>query len=92
MPDNTPAERGRRLVECDCQTVDLCRSSKELEEMNTLDRGLKHICPKCAAKYYDLRKVLVACPLCGAKTTAAKVPKVAQPASKAGRRIFGRFP
>ena len=60
--------------------------------MNTLDRGSKHICPKCAAKYYDLRKVIVACPLCGAKPAAAKVPKATPPTRNAGRRIFGRFP
>ncbi len=35
--------------------------------MNTSDRGLKHVCPECATKYYDLRKEVVACPRCGAK-------------------------
>ncbi len=24
--------------------------------MNTSDRGLKHVCPECATKYYDLKK------------------------------------
>ncbi len=59
--------------------------------MNPSDRGLKHVCPECATKYYDLRKEVVACPRCGAKPLAAKVPKAAQPARKTGRTTFGRY-
>jgi uncharacterized protein (TIGR02300 family) len=60
--------------------------------MNTSDRGLKHVCPECETKYYDLRKEVVVCPRCGAKPLAAKVPKAAQPARKTGRTTFGRNP
>ncbi len=45
-------------------------SVEETEEMNTSDRGLKHVCPECATKYYDLKKKVVACPRCGAKPQA----------------------
>ncbi len=41
--------------------------------MNTSDRGLKHVCPECATKYYDLRKEVVTCPKCSAKPPAAKL-------------------
>lgn len=61
--------------------------------MNTSDRGSKHVCPKCMGKYYDLERAVVACPMCGAKPPAAKVPKAAAaPARKMGRSTFGRFP
>lgn len=60
--------------------------------MNTSDRGSKHVCPKCTTKYYDLRQAVVVCPNCGAKPPAAKVSKAAQPAGKARRVTFGRFP
>ncbi len=59
--------------------------------MNTSNRGLKHVCPECKTKYYDLGKEVVACPRCGAKPLAAKVPKGAQPARKTGRKTFGRY-
>ncbi len=74
------------------QAVELHTSIEEPEDMNTSDRGSKHVCPKCATKYYDLRKEVVACPRCGAKPLAAKVPKAAQPARKTGRVTFGRYP
>lgn len=60
--------------------------------MNTLDRGLKHVCPECTTKYYDLGKEFVVCPRCGAKPLAAKVPKAAHPSRKTGRTRFGRYP
>ena len=60
--------------------------------MNTIDRGLKHVCPECATKYYDLRKEVVACPRCGAKPLAAKVPIAARPARKTGGTTLGRYP
>ena len=80
------------LVEPRRQAVELQTSSEEPEDMNTTDRGLKHVCPKCASKYYDLGKAVVACPICGAKPLAAKVPKAAPPARKTGRTTFGRYP
>ena len=60
--------------------------------MNAFERGLKHVCPECTAKYYDLRKAIVACPKCGAKPLAAKVPRAAQPVRKTARLTFGRYP
>ena len=66
--------------------------------MNTSDHGLKHVCPACATKYYDLRKVVVVCPRCGAKPLAAKVPRAMQPARKMVRGLsatgltkFGKY-
>lgn len=35
--------------------------------MAPADRGTKHTCPDCAAKYYDLKRAEVRCPKCGAK-------------------------
>ena len=64
---------------------------EETEDMNTSDRGLKHVCPACATKYYDLRREVVACPKCGAKPLAVKVPGAAQPARKTGRTTLGRY-
>jgi hypothetical protein len=40
--------------------------------MNKLDRGLKHVCPDCATKYYDLKRPVIACPKCGAGPAAPK--------------------
>ncbi len=79
------------LVEPCRQAVELHTSIEEPEDMNTSDRGLKHVCPECATKYYDLRKEVVACPRCGAKPLAKKVPKAAQPARKTDRTTFGRY-
>jgi DNA-directed RNA polymerase subunit RPC12/RpoP len=79
------------LVEPCREAVELYRSTEEGEDMNTSDRGLKHVCPECETKYYDLRKAVVACPRCGAKPLATKAPKAAQPARKTGRTKFGRF-
>ena len=53
--------------------------------MSTSDRGLKHVCPECATKYYDLRKAVVLCPRCGSKPRVAKVPKAASPAKNLSR-------
>lgn len=60
--------------------------------MNASDRGSKHVCPKCAKKYYDLNLPDVVCPICGAKPPAAKAPRAAPPARKTGRASFGRYP
>ncbi len=79
------------LVEPRRQAVELHTSIEEPEDMNPSDRGLKHVCPECATKYYDLRKEVVACPRCGAKPLALKVRKAAQPARKTGRTTFGRY-
>ncbi len=58
--------------------------------MNTPDRGLKHVCPKCDSKYYDLGQAAPVCPKCGARPPAAKPRKAA--AQKSGRTTFGRYP
>ncbi len=73
------------------QAVELYTSIEEPEDMNTSDRGLKHVCPECATKYYDLRREVVACPKCGAKPLAAINPKAKQPAVKTGRTTVGRY-
>jgi len=59
--------------------------------MNASDRGMKHVCPECTTKYYDLKKVEVACPKCGAKPEKPKVRKPAQPVRKPSGTTFGRF-
>ena len=83
--------RAKRSAALGCHQ-ELPASIEGTKDMNTSDRGSKHVCPKCTGKYYDLGKVLVACPLCGAKPPAAKVPKAAAPARKMGRSTFGRYP
>lgn len=60
--------------------------------MKTSERGAKHICPKCASKYYDLHNDSVTCPSCGAKPAPAKLPRSAPSAKKSGRSTFGRYP
>ncbi len=72
------------------QAVELHTLIEEPEDMNTSDRGLKHVCPECATKYYDLKKKVVACPRCGAKPRAAIAPKATQSARKTGRTTFRR--
>jgi len=72
------------------QAVELHTLIKEPEDMNTSDRGLKHVCPECATKYYDLKKKVVTCPKCGAKPLAAIDRKATQPARKTGRMTLGR--
>ncbi len=67
------------------EATELHTSIEEPEDMNTSDRGLKHVCPECATKYYDLRKEVVACPRCGAKPLAAIDSKATQSARKTGR-------
>ncbi len=41
------------------------------------DLGLKHVCFKCATKFYDFRKPVPACPKCGAdqREKPVAVPK-----------------
>ncbi len=73
------------------ETVELHSLIEETEYMNTSDRGLKHVCPECATKYYDLKKKAVTCPKCGAKPPAATDRKAAQPARKTGRTTLGRY-
>jgi ribosomal protein L37AE/L43A len=74
------------------RTVGLHASIEGLEDMNTSDRGLKHVCPDCETKYYDLGKKVFACPKCGAKPRVAKVPKARQPVGTAGRATIRRYP
>lgn len=67
-------------------------SITEPKDMNTSDRGLKHVCLKCTSKYYDMRMEIIACPNCGAKPRAARVTKTAPPARKSGRSMPRRYP
>lgn len=60
--------------------------------MNVSERGLKRLCLECRTKYYDLGKVIAACPKCGVEAPAAKAPRVAQQVRKSGRLIFGCYP
>jgi len=52
--------------------------------MDRSDRGRKHLCPECGCKYYDMKKKTVACPKCGAKEPAKKLPRSGRPV-RAGR-------
>lgn len=54
--------------------------------MTKPDRGLKHLCPECETKYYDLKKAVVLCPKCGAKPAVGKVGKAAPAKKIAGTR------
>ncbi len=56
--------------------------------MEKSDRGLKHDCPECMTKYYDLKKEVITCPKCGAKPLAAKLPKAAKRAGTTSRATF----
>jgi hypothetical protein len=67
-------------------------SIKELENMDPIVHGSKHVCSECAIKFYDLGKTVVACPKCGAKPLAAKMLKSRLPTAKTGRTVSGRFP
>ncbi len=67
------------------QAVESHTLIEEHEYMNTSDRGLKHVCPECATKYYDLKKKVATCPRCGTKPPAAIVPKATQSARKTGQ-------
>lgn len=58
--------------------------------MNASNRGMKHDCPECDIKYYDMGKDAVVCPSCGAKPAPPKLTKTRQPAKKAARSTFGR--
>ncbi len=67
------------------QAVELLTSIEEPEDMNTSDRGMKHVCPECTVKYYDLKKKVATCPRCGAKPPVAINSKAPQPAKKTGQ-------
>jgi uncharacterized protein (TIGR02300 family) len=60
--------------------------------MKASERGSKHICPKCACKYYDLGNETVTCPSCGAKPPVAKLARSVPSAKRSGRSTFGRYP
>ena len=59
--------------------------------MDRADRGRKHSCPGCAAKFYDLGKPGAACPRCGAKPAPAKPARPAALARSRGAP-FRRYP
>ena len=52
--------------------------------MPAKDLGVKHLCWKCATKFYDLRKADAVCPKCGSDPRAA--PKVKAPTAAERRR------
>jgi hypothetical protein len=56
--------------------------------MNRADRGLKHHCPKCAIKYYDLGRKTITCPQCGAKPAEAKLSRSSYVAKKSSPTRF----
>ena len=60
--------------------------------MHASDRGLRHICPECATKYYDLKKAEVTCPNCGAKPSLPKLQRATRPPKDANRTTFRRYP
>jgi hypothetical protein len=60
--------------------------------MDRVDRGLKHTCSECAAKYYDLRMKVDACPKCGTKRPAAKAAKAPRKAPSAWGSAFRKYP
>ncbi len=74
------------------QAVELLTLIEEPEYMNTSDRGLKHVCPECATRYYDLKREVVACPKCGAKPLAAIDPRATEPAKKNWRTTSRWYP
>ncbi len=59
--------------------------------MNLSDRGVKHLCPDCASKYYDMKKENPVCPSCGAKPPAPKLSRYNGPARKTTRTTFRRY-
>lgn len=60
--------------------------------MDRTDRGLKHLCPECACKYYDMQKAVVACPKCGAKPAPAKLPRSNRPVRATKTPSFRGYP
>ena len=52
--------------------------------------GLKHVCPDCASRYYDLKKASAKCPSCGADAPQAKLPVSGHPVRRT-RSSFGRY-
>ena len=59
--------------------------------MNRSERGRKHHCPKCAIKYYDLRRKTVTCPQCGAKPAEAKLSRSTYVVKKRAPTAFKKF-
>jgi uncharacterized protein (TIGR02300 family) len=56
------------------------------------DRGTKHVCAECAAKYYDLQKSTVACPRCGARPLVVKPAKAKRPTASVWGGPFQKYP
>ncbi len=52
--------------------------------------GLKHICPACDSRYYDLKKTGAKCPSCGADRPQAKLVASGNPVRRT-RSSFGRY-
>ncbi len=61
--------------------------------MNASSRGVKHDCPECESKYYDLNKTDPVCPNCGAKPNTEPLLKSRPSAArKSAGKAFSRFP
>lgn len=60
--------------------------------MSTASRGLKYVCQECTTRYYDMKKSDVACPQCGTKPPARKVPRADRPGKKTSPFSGGRKP
>ncbi|MGD1877695.1 MAG: FYDLN acid domain-containing protein [Kiloniellaceae bacterium] len=58
----------------------------------TIDRGLKHLCPECECKYYDMKKAVVLCPKCGAKPAPAKLPRSNRPVRTSKAPVPRNYP
>lgn len=67
-------------------------SENEPASEKELDRGTKHVCPSCKCKYFDLKKPVLACPICGAAPPEPEAPKAPRLAPKSRRLAFGRYP
>lgn len=59
--------------------------------MDRVERGRKHSCPDCAAKFYDLGRQGAACPKCGAKLPPEK-PREAPRGQGRRSAPFRRYP
>lgn len=74
------------------QTAKAAAGSKlaRLRPLPRADWGLKHVCPDCASKYYDLKKAVITCPSCGAAPPPPRVPRSTR-APRAARPTYWRM-
>lgn len=60
--------------------------------MERNERGLKHLCPECDCKYYDMLKAVIACPKCGAKPAPPKLLRSNRPVRTSKTPSFRSYP